>query len=209
VSPQGRAIRMWLVWTLSFLAFPLAGLAGLAAVSSIDSPEAALAGGAVTGAVIGLAQGLLSSRRLPVVRWTIASAVGTSVGLAAGGTLVGFGTSLGELVVMGAATGMALGLAQCWVLPRRAAHRWVWAAAMPAIWAAGWTVTTLFGVDVDRHYTTFGATGALTVSLLTGMLLGWLLPPSRSSARPLTSGDVAREPARSRHEPGPAGQSDR
>ncbi|CAN5536049.1 hypothetical protein BH24ACT11_BH24ACT11_04350 [soil metagenome] len=54
--------------------------------------------------------------------------------------------------------------------------------AAPALWAAGWTVTTLAGVDVDvdvdvdAQYTVFGATGAITYSALAGLLLVLIVP---------------------------------
>jgi hypothetical protein len=47
---------------------------------------------------------------------------------------------------------------------------------MPALWALGWTVTTLAGIDVDRQFTVFGAYGALAFSALSGLLLHRLLP---------------------------------
>ncbi|WP_426361915.1 hypothetical protein [Streptomyces sp. E-08] len=57
----------------------------------------------------------------------------------------------------------------------------LWAAALPALWAAGRTITTLAGVGVDARFTVFGATGALTFSAVTfsalsGVLLLRLLP---------------------------------
>ena len=54
--------------------------------------------------------------------------------------------------------------------------RLVWAAAMPLLWALGWTVTTLIGVAVDQQFTVFGAAGAVTFSALSGALLHLLLP---------------------------------
>jgi hypothetical protein len=39
------------------------------------------------------------------------------------------------------------------------------------LWAAGWTVTTLAGIDVERQYAVFGSTGALMFMLLSGLLL--------------------------------------
>ena len=54
---------------------------------------------------------------------------------------------------------------------------------MPVLWALGWMVTTLATVDVDQQYTVFGATGALTVSALSGALLYQFLR-QRSGADP-------------------------
>ena len=98
------------------------------------------------------------------------------VGLLLGAAAVGYGTSLADLAVMGALTGLALGGAQALVLPAGARYRAAWAAAMPLLWALGWTVTTLAGIDVDQQFTIFGASGALTFSALAGVLLHRLLP---------------------------------
>lgn len=164
--------RRWGTWTAGALAFPVAGLAGIGAVGAVDSPTAALAGGAVTGLVIGAGQVLASRQELPTVRWIAATAAGTGTGLALGATVVGFRTGLVDLAVQGALTGLVLGLVQAAVLPSSAGRRrWGWAAAIPALWALGWAVTTTAGVDVEAQYTTFGATGALTVSALSAPLL--------------------------------------
>ena len=98
------------------------------------------------------------------------------VGLLLGAAAVGFATSLADLAVMGALTGLVLGAAQALVLPVRARYRGAWAAAFPVLWALGWTVTTLGGIDVDRQFSIFGAYGAVTFSALSGVLLNVLLP---------------------------------
>jgi hypothetical protein len=170
------ALRTWAIWTLGFLAFPLAGLAGTAVVGRVDSPLAALVGGAVAGLGIGLGQVLASRGRLDVRRWVPATAAGMGLGLLLGATVVGYGTSLPDLALMGALTGLVLGPAQALALPREARARWAWAAALPALWALGWTTTTLGGIAVDEQFTVFGAYGAITFSALSGLLLQVLLP---------------------------------
>ncbi|WP_405803992.1 hypothetical protein OG729_02550 [Streptomyces sp. NBC_00210] len=173
----------WALWTAGFLAFPIAGLAGRAIVGHVDSLAAALVGGAVTGLVIGAAQALVAHPRLDPRRWIPATAIGMGLGLGLGAALVGYGTSLPELIGMGAVTGLIMGAAQAWALPSAARPRWAWAAAMPALWALAWTVTTVSGIDVEAQYTIFGVTGALTFSALSGLLLYGLLRP-RTHERP-------------------------
>src|SRR3954449_10943465 len=165
--------RSWFTWTAGFLAFPIAGLAGTAVAGRVDSPLAALSGGAVAGLVVGAGQTLASRRRLDVRTWVPATAVGMGLGLALGAATVGYGTSLADLVLMGALTGLVLGPAQALALPRGTRLRWTWAAAVPALWALGWTATTLGGIDVDQQWTVFGAYGAVTFSALSGLLLLW------------------------------------
>jgi hypothetical protein len=169
-------VRTWLIWTAAFLAFPIAGLAGTAVVGRVDSPMAALVGGTIAGLVIGVAQAMLSRGRLDIGRWAPATAIGMGLGLLVGAVAVGYGTSLADLVLMGALTGAVLGMAQALALPGRTHSRWVWAAALPGLWALGWTATTLGGISVDEQFTVFGAYGAVTFSALSGVLLGALLP---------------------------------
>jgi hypothetical protein len=165
-----------LIWTAGFLAFPLAGLAGTAVVGRVDSPLSALTGGAVAGLVIGAGQALLSRRRLDPRRWIPATTVGMGIGLLLGAAAVGYRTSLADLALMGAITGVLLGAAQAAALPSRAHHRWAWAAAIPVLWALGWTTTTLGGIHVEEQFTVFGAYGAITFSALSGLILHYLLP---------------------------------
>ena len=169
-------LRPWLLWTVGFVSFPISGIIGGAVAGRVDSQLAALVGGLATGAVIGLGQGLASSRRLPMVRWIFATAVGMGLGLLLGATAVAFGTALTDLAAMGAITGLLLGVAQGLVLPGPARSRLVWAAAMPLLWALGWTVSTLIGIEVEQHFTIFGASGAVTFSALSGALLHLVLP---------------------------------
>jgi hypothetical protein len=174
--PSASSRRSWLLWTAGFVAFPLAGLAGTAVAGRVDSPLAALAGGAVAGLVLGVGQTLAGRGRLDIRRWAPATALGMGLGLLLGAVTVGYGTSLGDLVLMGALTGLVLGPAQALALPRGTRMRWSWAAAMPVLWALGWTATTLGGIDVEQQFTVYGAYGAITFSALSGLLLLRLLP---------------------------------
>ena len=180
-------LRTWLIWTAGFLAFPIAGLAGTAVAGRVDSPLAALSGGAVAGLVLGIGQTLASRGRLDIRRWVPATGIGMGLGLLLGAVTVGYETSLGSLAQMGAITGVVLGIAQTMALPAALRRRWAWAAAVPALWALGWTTTTLGGISVDEQFTIFGAYGAVTFSALSGLLLHALLPhraaPSREPAR--------------------------
>lgn len=169
-------LRPWLIWIAGFLAFPIAGLAGAAPLGRVDDPVAALVGGALTGLVLGAGQVLASRGRLDLRRWAPATAVGMGLGLLLGATVVGYGTSLADLALMGALTGLVMGPLQAMALPRGTRQRWAWAAAVPALWALGWTTTTLGGISVERQFTVFGAYGAVTFCVLSGLLLHRLLP---------------------------------
>ncbi len=182
VQARTPSLRSWMLWTAGFLAFPIAGLAGTAVAGRVDSPLAALSGGAVAGLVLGAGQTLASRGRLDLRRWVPATAIGMGLGLLLGAALVGYDTALGDLVLMGALTGLVLGPAQALALPRGTRLRWTWAAAVPVLWGLGWAVTTLGGIDVEEQWTVFGAYGAITFSALSGLLLLQLLP-DRAAAR--------------------------
>jgi hypothetical protein len=183
-STRAPLFRTWLIWTAGFLAFPLAGLAGTAVAGRVDDPIAALVGGTVAGVVIGVGQTLASRGRLDIRRWVPATGIGMGVGLLLGAVAVGYQTSLPDLALMGALTGLVLGPAQALALPRGTRMRWTWAATMPVLWALGWTVTTLGGIAVDEQFTVYGAYGAITFSALSGLLLLLLLPDRPAAGSP-------------------------
>jgi hypothetical protein len=161
-------------WAAVALAFPIAGLIGRAIGGPVDALGAALIGGVITGAGLGAAQWLAARGTLGHgSAWFGASALGYGFGLAAGAALVGYETDLGSLAAMGAVSGVVLGVAQGLALAAGDRRRLAvaWAAAMPALMALGWSVTTLGGIDVDKQFTVFGAYGAVVFTLLSGLLL--------------------------------------
>jgi hypothetical protein len=147
----------------------------------------------VAGAVIGTGQWLVGRRLLGDPQtWIPTTALAMGIGLGVGAWAVGYGTSVGELALMGFITGIPIGAAQAYLLRDRLANAWVWGAAVPLLWALGWTVTTAGGIDVDRQFAVFGAYGAITFMALSGVLLDRLraatspaaptLPPARDHA---------------------------
>jgi uncharacterized membrane protein len=175
-------VRAWLLWTAGFLAFPIGGYLAEMLTGRVNDAGSALLGGMVAGAVIGTGQWLVARRLLDAQTWIPATALAMGVGLVVGAWAVGYGTSLGELALMGAITGIPLGAAQAYLLRDRVANAWVWGAAMPLLWALGWTVTTAIGVGVDSQFYVFGASGAITFMALSGVLLDRL----RAATNPST-----------------------
>jgi hypothetical protein len=156
----------------TFASFPVAGLAAQAVAGPIDSTSAALVGGAAAGAVHGIAQALAGGRSIRSrISWAAASTVGLAAGLAAGAGLVDFGTDLRDLALQGAVSGLLLGAAQTAFLARPTPVRVAWPFVVSALWALGWTTTTLVGVDVETQWAVFGASGALLVTAGTGLVL--------------------------------------
>jgi hypothetical protein len=159
-------VRPWWRWLATAAALPPAGYLAHLAAGRVDSVPSALLGGAIAGAGIGLGQWLLLRRR----GWIPATAIGMSAGLVAGAALVDYRTDRPSLAVMGALTGLGIGLAQGVVMPdtRRAT---AWALATAGLWAVGWTVTASLGIDVDEQWTNFGAYGAITVAFLQSLVV--------------------------------------
>jgi hypothetical protein len=178
-------LKAWLLWTAGFVAFIIGGALATAVVGRVDDLGSALFGGLIAGAVIGTGQWLVARRLLGNPQtWIPATALAMGIGLAVGAWVVGYGTSLGELALMGFITGIPIGVAQAYLLRDRLANAWVWAAAMPLLWALGWTVTTAGGIDVDQQFAVFGAYGAITFMALSGVLLDRLRAATSPAAPP-------------------------
>lgn len=165
-----RITQHWPLWLLATVSYPLAGIAGRVLAGPATTWTAALLAGAIAGLVVGGAQALAMSPRRPDVRWALATAVGSGIGLA-----VSVGLGLAPLAT-GLLTGALIGVAQAAVesrAPRASldARRSVlaWQVIVALAWGLGWTVTTAIGVDPAAGWAVFGLSGALTsqvVSLL-------------------------------------------
>jgi hypothetical protein len=170
-------------WAAVALAFPIAGLIAWKIGGHVDALDAALIGGALTGAGLGAVQWWAADGALGrPAAWVGASAVGYALGLGIGAALVGYGTELGDLALMGLVSGAGLGLAQGLVLALDGRELALpWALAMPVLFAVAWCASTGIGVDVDNQFTVFGAAGAIVFTLLSGLVLA-RFTPARSAA---------------------------
>ena len=164
-----RSIGRWMV---SSAGYPLGGYAAVLLTGRADSPGPALAGGLLTGAILGAIQVWAMGQARPrPLTWIIATAVGLMAGVAAGAALVDYQTDLGSLVVQGAIGGALVGITQSAVLvPRLGVVAFVWPLFLSATFAIGWAITTSIGIDVDQQFTIFGSSGALVATLLTAVL---------------------------------------
>jgi hypothetical protein len=179
ISQSPRWGRLLGRWGLSFLGYPLGGGVAFVVVGHVDGTPTALAGGLITGIVLGAVQAwALRADRALARAWVIASALGLMVGLGIGATAVGFDTDLGDLALQGAVSGAVLGLAQAVVLLRRTGPlALAWPAYLAVVWAIGWAVTTVSGIGVDAQFTVFGSSGALVATALTTVLPAVLRNP--------------------------------
>ena len=169
------ARRMWL-WPVSILvSFPIGGYIADLVVDGVDSVGAAFVGGLIVGAIIGAAEWFALRHRISWL-WILATTVGMGVGLVAGAALVDYGIDRGDLVLMGAVNGLAVGVLQALVLARhRIRGAFWWAVANPPAWALGWFVSSyVISRNIDERFPIFGASGAIVFGLLTWLLLAVL-----------------------------------
>ena len=172
-----------LVWIATLVAFPLAGIAARAVAGPVDAVGTAFLAGAVSGLVLGVAQWLALRRIGADFRWIVATAVGLSVGLGLAYAIFEYGDSVGDLAVVGAVSGLGIGIAQWWVLRDLINGSIAWIPATTVAWALGWTVTTAIGVDPDDRWANPGLSGAATATVLLAVVL-WAL--TRSGMRERT-----------------------
>jgi hypothetical protein len=172
-DPESGGWRFFLWWMLTFLGFPLGGFSAFVLVGSVEGVVSGALGGALAGAVIGAAQWLVLRRYMRVgPEWVLATALGVAIGDALGALLTGAGTGIGALLITGLATGVAVGLLQWGIVLRdRIPLASLWPPVVAIAWAVGWTVTWAFGIDVERGYYTFGASGALVFAAITGLAM--------------------------------------
>jgi hypothetical protein len=194
-TPQGDVTstppRMWL-WIVAILVgLPIAGYIADLVVNGVDSVGTALAGGLIVGAVIGAAEWFVLRQRVSWL-WIPATIAGMAVGLVAGAALVDYGVGRGDLALMGAVTGLAVGTMQALVLARdRIPGAVWWAVANPPAWALGWIVSSyVISSNIDERFPIFGASGALVFGFLT-----WLLLARLFRAAPEVPGPAARPAA--------------
>jgi hypothetical protein len=174
-------------WLPTFLGFPLGGLLAIQTVGSLHDPVSAAAGGLLAGSVIGGGQWLALRSRGIGRRWVAYTAVAMAGGSALAAAATGAGTGLTDVMVMGLVTGTVVGAAQSTLLARSRRVSAAWTAVSAAGWSLGWLATWVTIVDIERGYYVFGASGALLVTILTGLLLRRVLTvpaEPKAAARP-------------------------
>jgi hypothetical protein len=182
------ARRTWL-WPVAVLvSFPIGGYIADLIVDGVDSVGAAVAGGVIAGAIIGAGEWLALRRSISWL-WIPATSVGMAVGLAAGAALVDYGIDRGDVVLIGAVTGLGVGVLQTLVLAQhRMRDAWWWAVANPPAWALGWLVTSyVISTNVKEQFAVFGASGALVYGVLTWLLLARLSAAAAPEVRRTTA----------------------
>jgi len=171
--PRMSGTKLVFSWIgLALLAFPLAGYAGWGVGGHVDGVAPALIGGAITGAGIGFVQWMFLRRDLDMSpAWIPATGVALAVGLGIGSAVVNYEVTAGDLALMGAISGVPIGIAQGFLLRDRFSLWRVWMVAMPVMYAIAWVVTESAGIDVANQFTVFGASGSVVFGLLSGLVM--------------------------------------
>jgi hypothetical protein len=168
-------------WLPTFLGFPIGGLLAIETVGSLDGPVPAAAGGLLAGAVIGTAQWLALRSRGMSPRWVGYTAAAMAAGAALAATVTGAGTDVADVMVAGLVTGAAIGVAQSMLLAGGRGAAAAWTAVTAVGWSLSWLVTSAVIVDIERGHHVFGASGALVVTILTGLTLRRILTAPRAA----------------------------
>jgi hypothetical protein len=161
-------------WLPTFLAFPLGGWLAVQTAGSIDGPAKAALAGVLAGGVVGFAQWLALRPRGVPASWAVYTAGAMGGGSALAAVLTDARTDVQSLMLGALVTGALVGGAQAVALRRGPVVGAAWAGTVSLAWALGWLPTWGIGVDVERGYVVFGASGALLTTALTGLVL-WRL----------------------------------
>jgi len=185
-TSTARGLWLWPVAIL--ISFPIGGLIADLVVDGVDSVGTAVAGGLIAGAIIGAAEWFVLRRWVSWL-WIPATSVGMAGGLAAGAALVDYGIERADVVLIGALTGLGVGVLQALVLARPGIREaWWWAVANPPAWALGWLVTSyVISTNVKEQFTNFGAGGAIVYGLLTWLVLAVLFRATAPEVRRTTA----------------------
>ena len=161
--------RDYAMWIAVFLAYPIAGLVGRWIANPADGLVFAFITAAIAGAILGLAQWLALGRHVSAVRWVGATALGLGVSFVIVQAIGA--TSTAAAPVIGAVTGLGVGIAQSFIRSDRIPSPVVWIPTMGVAWAIGWVVTTSIGVQAEAGWPVVGVSGALVAQLLSGVVL--------------------------------------
>jgi hypothetical protein len=154
-------------WLPTFLAFPIGGLLAFETVGSVTNAGTAAAAGLLAGAVIGTGQWLALRDHGIDRRWPLVTATAMAAGSALAAVVTHSGTEVADLILTGAVTGTAVGMAQAGLLGQKQ-----WAVVTAASWALAWLISAgVLAQQADEGFVVFGSSGALVATVLTGLAL--------------------------------------
>jgi hypothetical protein len=158
-------------WIAVFLAYPVAGGLGRLIANPADGLAFAFVCAALAGAILGAAQWVALGRDVSPL-WIAATAFGLGVSFAI--VQAAGATSSAAAPVIGAVTGLGVGVAQSFVRSDRVPAAAIWIPTMGIAWAVAWVVTTSIGVQAEAGWPVVGVSGALAAQIFTGIVLAAL-----------------------------------
>ncbi len=179
------ASSFWLAWVLVSIAallvsFPLSQLA-----SVLPGVWSGVLSWTIMGAVLGAGQALLLRRRMrDAWLWVVATAAGLGIGVTVAAVLFSPVAALGDLFVVGAVSGLLLGLVQYLMLRRSYERSGWWILSSTIGWAVG--LVLFIGAEASNLADLLFelASMALAANLLGGLLLTFLLRPQLPETPP-------------------------
>ena len=191
-------LTTWQRWFIASTAGEVVGFGAPAVVGAMvnevafDLPlpaetAALVAAGAVEGALLGFAQGLVVRRALPPValgRWTLATAVGAAAAWA-----IPVAVLVLAAPVLGVGLLFSIGTAQWWLLRRHVARAWHWIAATALAWIIALGVFTAVTTPLWQPGQSTGTVAAI------GVLGGLLMAATMSAVTGWAFVRLVRRPA--------------
>ena len=185
-------LRRWFLATTcgEFVGFAVPAVVGTLAFDLPMPAEAAalIAAGAVEGALLGIGQGVVVRRALPLIgarRWTLATAVGGAAAWAiamSGVALIQFAPLAVVALaapVLGAGLLLSIGTAQWWLLRRQVPRAWRWIAGTAAAWVTALGVFTAVTTPLWQPgqstglIVLIGVIGGLVMAATMAAITGW------------------------------------
>jgi len=161
--------RDYAKWIAVFLAYPIAGFVGRLIANPDDGLLFALITGGAAGAILGVAQWLALGRQASAAAWVGATALGLGASFVIAQAIGA--TSSTAAPVIGAITGLGVGVAQSFLRSPRLPSAAIWIPTMGIAWAIAWIVTTSIGVRAEAGWPVVGVSGALVAQVLSGFVL--------------------------------------
>ncbi|MET0933324.1 MAG: hypothetical protein ABWX56_06385 [Mycetocola sp.] len=170
-------------WMLTVIAFPIGGWIASVVLGQVDSALSAAGAALVAGSVVGGVQ-WAAIGRATTWRWMVGTLVGFAVGSAIAYTVFAGSIDMWDLAITGLLAGAFVGIGQGVALRRGWRTAMAWAALTGAVWAVGWVVSLAVITANASQYIVFGLSGALVVTVVTGIVLRWILGAPRRAVRP-------------------------
>ncbi len=149
----------------------MAGIIAKTFAGALKNVRSALVGGFIVGTILAAGEQWAFSTNNFNWIFIIFSGIALAIGNAIGSYIVHYSTNLKSLMIVGAISGVILGLTQGIIISNP-----IFGLIVAIFWLIGWASMSIIKVDVDRQYHIFGMVGALffTIALAILTKVGWV-----------------------------------